>query len=291
MSDISDLMTITPGNIVPCSQFDSTYGMDEDLYDTWKNDLPANLSMGEAIQQLHPTRSELRICDIGCGIKLALPFVEETKELSKGQALTFPALKPEDILTGPPNMQPYSGWYWNEVVEKLAFEGGLKVHDRGGIDTDTVAVSCSIGLGDYICATAKYDPEISYSELTELTIGYYQIADTLLEIRIKKIPNGFETEGKIGGYLNKSYYSFEFDRLSIVNKINFVERHHPINVASTEDMLSEVQRLYSPLLKNREHDPNNNNIDFYETVTAMVDLVVNKNGDINSLLKYQEKST
>ena len=89
MSDISDLMTITRRKIVPESRFESSYGVDEELLGSMQDDLVRGLTMGIARQKLHPTISELWICDTGCGVQFVLPYVEGLEQLSKGETLIF----------------------------------------------------------------------------------------------------------------------------------------------------------------------------------------------------------
>jgi len=284
MPGISELVTISRRELVQGSEFDSSYGIDEVLFSSMQNRLPANLSMGESRRRLHPTVSELWICDTGCGVPLTLPYVRETEKLSKGEVLVFPALKPEDILRGPPYMQSVSG-YCYRITDTIELTGGLKVYGVDGINKGSAKVAGAEDIsGNYFYAIGKFSPR-GFS-LLKLSIGYGKLKDPLLQIDVKYIPDEqrYLIEGTVTANSKFIDCSIELGHDGSVKSIKF-NGSLPQGVANVNKYISKLAQernlegICGPLLEGRK-------VDFYETIKALVEFGLCKRGNLNKVLKF-----
>ena len=284
MSDISDLMAITRRKIVPKSRFESSNGMDEKLLDSMQDDLPQDLTMGLARQKLHPTVSELWICDTGCGIQFVLPYVVGSERLSKGETLIFPALRPEDILSGAPHKQEFSARY-HEITEAITLDGRVKVYGIDGIGADVVKVAGEPNVdGNYFYASVKYSP--IHPNLSDLSVGYGQVRNPILQIDIKynESQKLYITTGIVTAHSKLIDCSIELRPDGSVKPISF-NGNLPDNVSSVDEYITKLaegrklEGMYCPLL-------NGHKVDFYKTIRALVELGVHSKGDLNKVLKF-----
>lgn len=243
MPDISELVTITRRELVPGSEFDSSYGMDEEFFSSISEELPPGLSRTKIKEKLHPTISELWICDIGCGVQMVLPYIKGEVRLSSGEKLFFPI----DITGYTGQVLPYMSSFSEieyEMSEGIELEGGLKIYGIDGISADCVKLANDVGMDrtqKYFYIIGKFCP--GESALTDLSVGYGQVADPLLQVDIKGQP----TEG----------YKAEFRKCKNSKAM-------PLPAAGGPE------------------------VDFYETVKALVDFGVHGKGDLKEVLRFSE---
>jgi hypothetical protein len=291
MSDISELMTITRKRLVSDSEFDSSYGIDEELLSSMQDVSFQVSSRAEAKEKLHPTVSELWICDIGCGIQVVLPYIKGIEQLSKGEELFYPldtaGYRGQPM---PPKKYPL---IWNhKLTKKVELEHKLNVKDLDGIEANRVKVigffKPSLG-DDYLYAIGNFIP--GQRVLSGLSLIYGQnnepFLNQLLDIDIRYEPRkGYIATDTITADSKFINCCIELKSDGSVNTIN-LNGSLPDGVSNASEYIirlakdRKLEGIYGPLLEGAK-------VDFYKTTKALVAFCLDNKGRLNEVLKFEK---
>jgi len=292
MPDISDLMTINRIRRVPGSKFDSGYGIDESLLSSWQEELPSNISRPTMKRRLHPTVSELWVCDVGCGAQIVLPYVKGEEKLSSGKYLFFPV-----------DVSGYRGEVLPRVFDLITLDDGVPdgINLKGKaqlkkIYADSLEVWGDSTMNGRLYITARFNPGYNYLSGLTLDFGaeYDPCLGSILKIDIRYSPKeGYTITGSVTansrypGRFNPTFIdcSFELGEDGSVSQTFKQDGRLPQEISNIRTYIGWLEEhkglegVYSPLLDGHK-------VVFYSIVKALVNLGINNRGKLSEVLRF-----